>query len=335
MKKLLSVALITLACIVTANAQKKDRESMGWLKYIQCPTDPLPLDYKTYTLDVQAAHDDAYRRDEILEKFSFAGYEKAAEDQDGDISFYIEEYPLVSGESERKKKQTKVKKDGVETTKTEYYYVNTLKYKYTLKMSNKDGETIHETAYAGVKKVEGSKSTSGNTAWESYKKKMSETKAGMIQEAVAGLRTEINNKFGFPKHQLSAVGFAIKPKKYNYDEFNNALETLKKAVVTSNETNQDISKVEADLKSVIAVCEKEIATKEDSKKARFNPKATAAAYYNITMSYIILKDYDAALTALAKGRELDKGIGDANYIQTLVTKLAERSKIYNDFLKAN
>lgn len=107
MKKLLSIILIALACIVTVNAQKKDRENMGWLKYIQYPTDPLPLAYKTYTVDVQAAHDDAYRRDEILEKFSFAGYEKAAEDQDGDISFYIEEYPLVSGEYERKRRKLK------------------------------------------------------------------------------------------------------------------------------------------------------------------------------------------------------------------------------------
>lgn len=202
-------------------------------------------------------------------------------------------------------------------------------------MSKQGGETIYETAFAGVKKVEGDKSASSNTAFESYKKKMGETKAGMIQEGVDGLKTEINDKFGFPKHQLSAVGFAIKPKKFNYDEFNSALETLKKAVVTSNETNQDESKVESDLKSVIAVCEKEIATKEDNKKARINNKAAAAAYYNITMSYIILKDYDAALTALAKGRELEKGIGDAVYIESLVTKLAQRSKIYNDFLKAN
>jgi len=333
MKKFL---LLSLACIVVMqlHSQKKDRESMGMLGYVQNPEEPLSQDFKTYSIDAEGASGDDYRTDEIMGKFSFAGYERVEQESDADVQFFLKEYSLQEGERESKTKKTVVKKDGVEETVTTYYYINSFKYKYVLTMRDKLKQTIFEQEYSGVRKVAGDDMSTYKAALSDYKSEMADEKGKILSEGVGALVKAVNDKHGFPLYRLSAVGFKIKPKKFDYTELNNAFELLKAAVKTSNENNQDISLVEEDLKKVIAVCEKEIATLEDHKKARMNPKATAAAYYNITMAYAILKQYDKALEALTKGRELDKGIGDAVYIENLMTKLAKRSKTYADFLAA-
>ncbi len=331
MKKV-TLLLLAVLSILNVNAQKKDRTSMGWLKYVQNPAEPLNVEYKTYTVDAEGASGDDYRRDEIINKFKFEGFEKVGSDKEYDLSFFIKEYSLQQGEYERNTMKKTVKKDGVESTVTTYYYSNSFKYKYLLTLKNKGGEVIYETDYSGVKKVIGKDYSSSKSAFEDYKKKMSEEKGSILSEGVSAVVEKVNDKHGFPVKNLSAVGFKIKAKKFNYDEFNASFETLKASVKTSNGNGQDISAFEVDLRNVIAVMEKEIATKEDSKKARMNPKATAAAYYNITMAYIILKDYDAAKVSLAKGRELDKGVGDASYIENLLGKLADRAKIYKEFI---
>ena len=104
---------------------------------------------------------DQYRSDEITEKAVLYGYEKVHNTKEADIRIEIEEYPVRDEHDypERKSQEKKVKKDGVERSVTEYYYVNSYKYKYKYQMFNKNDELIYETACEGVEKVSGGSSS--------------------------------------------------------------------------------------------------------------------------------------------------------------------------------
>ncbi len=321
---------VVLFFFLNVDAQKKDKETIGTIQYVQYPEKPLSLDYKTYKVIAKSSYSDPYRRDEMLKLTSLYGYEKmdSETEEKTHLVIELEEYPRQTGESEYKTKKTVVKKDGVESTVTTYYVVNSFKYKYTISLSDSNG-TIFEKALEGTQNVTGDDGKNYEEARAKYNKEMESQKNEVLKSCVSSLVSSCNDLHGFPIKLVSLYAYKIKPKKYNYDEFNDAWSKVNTSVEESNSSEQDVTSFESNLKEAIEAYSKDLEEMDiDDKKARVNKDVAAAAYYNICLSYFLLKDYEKALDSLKKGREIDNGIGNANIMNSILTKMIERTKIY-------
>lgn len=326
--------IIMIICIsLSTNAQKKDKETIGRIEFVQYPENPLNLEYKTYKIIAKSS--DPYRRDDIINRSSLDGYEKTDSEQETDLVIEIEEYPRQSTEIKISTRKTKVKKDGIESTVTTYYAVNSFKYKYTYKLSDANG-VIFETAYQGDKKVTGADGKNYTEAEANHSKALASEKNSILTNAITSLNASSNDLYGYPVHSIYLYAYKIKPKKYNYDEFNDAWSKIKSSVDQSNTSNQDVETFQEDLKNAIAVYNKELEQLDlNNKKARVNADVGAAAYYNACLSYFLLKEYDKALDCLNQGRAIDNGIGNANIMEAILTKMSSRAKIHKEHLAAN
>ena len=85
-----------------------------------------------------------------------------------------------------------------------------------------------------VEKVSGGSSESASTARKDFDDKLNKSKSELIGACMTTLNRNSNDKYGYPVFTLNVSAFTIKPKKFNYDEFNKAFDVLKAAVSKSN-----------------------------------------------------------------------------------------------------
>ncbi len=342
MKKTL-IAMLALMPAFFLHAQKTDKESIGSMQYVQYPSEPLSKEFKTFKVDARHMTEEpnAYVEDDIRTKCKLHGYEKVDADQEADLILYVEAFPLQLGESNRvSNTEVKKNKDGSETRTTYFTYLNTIKFRYKYALKDKNNEVIDEGVFQGTQKFSGKKSTNVKSAYSNYKSAITEEKSKLSKSQYNAINHILNNKYGFPIKSINSYAFKIKPKKFDYDEFNAAYDAIKTAndlcggaLKDSLSNTAALDQYEEGLNKAIQTYQNEIEHFEaDNRKARVNSNVAAAAYYDIALAHFLMAHYTQAQDALAKGRELEKGIGMANIMEDLYSDMAKRKKAYEDSL---
>ena len=131
----------------------------------------------------------------------------------------------------------------------------------------------------------------------------------------------INSKWGFNKYSNSYPVFNIKPKKYNYDKYNEASAKAYKVIKSysdfikamdsprtydfNNTLPDSITSQFPVLEEVIAVWQEELKEADyDNKKARINEKIASSTLINIALCQFVLGQYDKSIATLNTSQEL-------------------------------
>ncbi len=112
------------------------------------------------------------------------------------------------------------------------------------------------------------------------------------------LSSLLNSKYGYATETRKTIIYTIKPKKFEYPEYQSAFEKAMSFYNTLKYTDQDLS---ANLKEAIALWEKALTeyVPNDS-KVRIDEDVVRATYYNLVEGYLWLNDYDKANSYLTK-----------------------------------
>jgi len=323
MKQQNSLMLIIMALfmITPTFAQKLKREVLVTYKYVQPPITPLPKDYKAYLLNVNS--DDQYIADEIYSNFNLVGYDKK---KSGKAEFIIEitDYPFTYT-TEKHEKIEKVTKDNKTTTHKYYTYSYDIKYKLSSRMTDLDGEEMFSTVADISKSGETSPTTNATQAYKDCMATIKQYKKDRAVIATNKLNNIYNNKFGYPVKSKRMFIYKIKPKKFNYDDFEEAYNIAKQAAQIIAD---DMNATEECMKAYApAIQIWENALKESDitkKKTRVNKNVTCACYYNLGTAYLLCQDYDKAIENFTKLTEIDKRFFNTNNLLAFAKDMKKR-----------
>lgn len=281
--------------------------------YTQLPTDPLPEEYKSYILQVNAVNDDPNKRDQIHSNFHLAGFEKKRSGS-SEFKIIIEEYPFTKKRTKNQHVKTE-KKDGVEKKTTYYYYSYEVYYKLVARILDINGEELYSTTANMGSRHRTTDFTSSKPALERANKEISGIRAKVTEGGAKKLTNMVSDKFGYPKKHKTLKGYRIKAKKHNYDDFDNAFDIAIEAtgIVIENENNTE--QCLKAYKPALDIWEDAILESDtENKKARINKNVTCASYYNIGVAYILCKDFDKALENFENIIEIDKKFSNTDVL---------------------
>lgn len=301
--------LLFVGLTIFSNAQKTKKEVCGSLEYIQPPSDPALKNAKTYFIAPNVSYYQGFQASEIKGYFNLQGFSQIHVKENADFVVEVTVYPLTFDSPKSKTNTSKSTKDGVTTTKYSYSYSGNYHYKFTLNAYSKDGISFYRDEYAGSSSLSASGYKSASAAREKYYSNKANASRTFVNSGVKNLSNRMANIFCYLNKKQQVKMMMIKPKKYDYDNFNTAVENLKKAItmqaMNKTVTNESLVLIQeaigfwqADLKE----------SDPETKKARVNKHVTAAAYFNIGIAYFVMEDYENAAINLEKAQEFEKSV---------------------------
>ncbi|MDZ7845365.1 MAG: hypothetical protein U5L96_00465 [Owenweeksia sp.] len=126
--------LMPLMAAVNLSAQKPDREKLGYYNYQQPPASDALSNAEYFLLEVDLEDNDAYRRKLVEQEFDGGPFKMADTENEVDFSIKITEGKFSYSTPAKKTYAGR----GAETK----YYKGDVRYHYTLKVYNKNGEEI-------------------------------------------------------------------------------------------------------------------------------------------------------------------------------------------------
>lgn len=314
---------MALGLVGTASAQKINKEGCGRYNYEQPPSDMTLQQLESYYIESIVPNNNAYTMDQVRGAANLAGLEKTTNrDAAGAVVKYTV-YPTDFTIPEYKKSSHTTEKDGVKRTTYTYRYNGKYTYKVNVAVTNKEGTTLHTGNKSGTESVTGSSTTSASDAKKSYNREVAKIKKSIVSSSVKYLNGQIADKYCYLNKSMSIKAIKIKPKKYDYDEFNQAVDVLKSSVSEADKATRV-----ANLTEAIKAWEADLKESDpETKKARVNGKVTAGAYYNIALAYFVMEDYTKAEANFKKATEFDKNVTAAHFSQTqratnMITRIA-------------
>ena len=126
----------------------------------------------------------------------------------------------------------------------------------------------------------------------------SDVEADLLNSNFKKVGGMLNSKYGFATATRKSVIYTIKPKKFEYPEYQTAFEKAMSFYNTIKYPEQDLS---ASMKEAIALWENAISQYvPNDNKARINEDVVRATYYNLVEGYLWVKDFDKANSYLNK-----------------------------------
>lgn len=126
-----------------------------------------------------------------------------------------------------------------------------------------------------------------------------------IKKTMKFLRSDLTANIGYPTKDRKTYLFLVKEKKFSYTELNDTYAIMAEAYALIQSESQKNYREEK-IRSAIAVWEHELEEKDlKDKKARINPKVSAALFLNIAEAYFWINDFDKARQYLAKHTMVD------------------------------
>lgn len=297
MKLLLSLFLSLF--IITSFAQKTKNVALGQYKYVQPPANMVLQQYKTFYVEPYSNADAAVK---VRKECKITGFTKTSNQVEADFTVRHQVRPLSFTKPEYSKKSSTREKDGVKTTTTTHKYSGSCAYGITVKIySTKNNELLYTTTWEGSWDITGKSTAGSSAAYTNYSNQKESKKRTYVKTGVKALNSRIDDELAYKDEIFVIKACQVKAKKYNYDDYNGAVETLK---LYLNEADK-AAKSEA-LGNAIKLWESEIPNADlESKKARINKKVLAGAHYNIGLAHFVMYNYEEAKAALEKALEYD------------------------------
>lgn len=321
----LLLSAVTLIVLQPAQAQKIDREKLGYFNYLQPPATDQLAESRYYMMKVELGDQDAYRRQLAEQNFDGNTFVMATTEDEPDFTIEIREGAYSYGTPEKKSYDNK--------GETMYYYQGDVRYHFTIEVTNGAGEEIFRDDVRGSEKMRGDASGSLSVANDYYVKKKTQVKQDILIQQIKELEERFHDQFSNVTKTVHLNYVVIKEKKFEYPGFNDAAGSLQRLYDIFKATPEGTEESEEILNSTIGFLEEFVTdiTPEDE-KSRKNADVSAAAFYDLGIAYFFAGEYDKARIALEKAASYDEKIMyDVKHMTGICADMAARTglKFYN------
>lgn len=227
-------------------------------------------------------------------KIIIPGYKKCEKDYNFIVE--IEEQPINVLKSDLQTRTIEYEEKGIKKKRYEYYY--SIKYTHTVscKLKENDGNIVFEYSIGGKEPSTASlmSYSSIEKASEEYNKEVRRRASAETETFVGNVQGQLFAKFGYSIKNLNFTYYTVKPKKYNYDNFNQATADALYAVqgidslnsMVKNVRTKDWTKFDENylpfvkkLQNAIHLWEEELKESDlENKKSRINKELTLDLY---------------------------------------------------------
>lgn len=320
MKKIIFATLFMLTTVALF-AQKLEKANYGQHTYIQPPSNPALINYKSFIVKVSVPDGNSYHVDETRAASQLEGYKKTTDESKADFILKYTVYTTSFSEPKYEMQTHTKENDGVKTVSYTHTFKGGYEYKTRLNIQDMEGNELYEVLEEGYTKVQKSSSDSKKAARNIYDNYLNKVKPNITNNTVKKLNDRTAEVLSFMEKKAVMKFIKVKPKKFTYDAFNAATNDIQKAV-----NNKDKDAVKEICEKAIAAWEEDLKESDlSSKKARVNKSVTAGAYYNIALAYFLMDDFSNAASYFDRAASLNKNVTNQHFTLTkIAANLEER-----------
>jgi len=278
-------------------AQKSDLKSIK-ISYMQLPLQPLDENIKTYnsvlTMKVTSENADIDKLNNQYLKLS--GYEKVEAQEDVLISANFGEFQI---------NKELITKDVYNVNQgknvTGYYYKISCVYPVNLNIKSKDGKVIFEQTIEHNKKLLNFDFEKWTYSTGELDSKYNTEKAELFnklknkcdKKTLSDIKKTLASNYSFLPVTKKLKIASGKGKKMDYSDLEKAFQHMEKAfeMISTESTPENVN---SELTKAIAIWEKALKESSNNKKARINESITTMLYYNISIAYWWMLDFNKA-----------------------------------------
>jgi hypothetical protein len=336
MKKLIPAFL---ACFIihSSFAQRVDLDRFNFTaSYRDFPDDPLPADYKTYNVRIEAAPSLGlgYSSSNLENIINIEGLKKVTGTGHITIIAMLDDIVIEKTETVERVQVTKDKQN-VEVKKS--FFATEITYSFSARATVYDykGHTVISNHILFERENKRTYKTSEYPnpvdAVNNFNNKILETKTNLARQLVNGainnLNSYLNTKYGYAIQKVSDIFWVLNNKKHpEYAEHQKAWNNFKSAIVLMT-PDEPLDKVKEKMKPVIAYYEKVktiyTSLDKEAKKLRY------ASFYNLAKIYLYLDDPAAAMREADALAMNDYDENDGRHLRAIAESLDEQLRRNN------
>lgn len=324
MKVILLLAAVLAASTVTA--QKIDKENCGDHTYIQNPLDLSLQGLTFYRVTATVPNNNAYLVQTAASATNLEGFTKTTSPGEAEFTVNYTIFPLTCSSPKYEQTKREYEKDGVKKVSYSHSYTTTYTFRVDVQILDQAGMEVYQTTSNGSGSVYKTSSKNASEAKDFHDAELVRVKNNKNGEVIKGINRTLNERFATMTKTFNLRITKVKPKKYEYDEYNAATESLKALVNITDQAEKN------------EICEKAIAlwnedlkeSAPEERKARIDKSVTAAAYYNIAHAYFVMGEYAKSAENFEKAQEFDKSVTMLHQAKLeLARDMVEREALQN------
>ena len=327
----ISTLCIFLFITFFTKAQRVDLDKFNFtVSYRNFPAEPLPQNYKTYNLRIEAAPSlgIGYSTSNLTNDIVIEGLKRT--EGTGHVTILVILDDLIFERSERKERvQISKDRQGVEIKKS--YFSTEVVYSFAARASIYDykGNTLVTNKILFDREHKRNYKTSEfgspNEAADYYTNKSGELRYNLAKQLTAGVIQQmnawLNDQYGYPVQRANDILWVLNNKRHAaYHEHQKAWNDFKNAIVLINADNP-VTKVKEKMKPVIDFYEK--VKKQNTTSDKEHKKLRYSAYYNLAKIYLYLDEPEKAKAEADALSMNDYDERDGAYLRNMAESLEE------------
>ena len=336
MKKLILVLLTSIA-FNSVFAQRVDLDRFNFsASFRDFPDDPLPSEYKTYNVRIEAAPSLGlgYSAANLENMISIEGLKKVTGTGHITIIAILDDIVIEKTETVERIQVTKDKQN-VEVKKS--YFATEMTYSFSARATVYDykGSTVISNHILFERENKRTFKTNEYSnpvdAANNFNNKILEVKSNLskqlVSSAISSLNSYLNANYGYAIQKVNDIFWVLNNKKHpEYSEHQKAWNNFKSAIVLMS-PDESLDKVKEKMKPVIAYYEKVktiyTGSDKEAKKLRY------ASYYNLAKIYLYLDNPGAAMREADALSMNDFDESDGRHLRAVAESLDEQLKKNN------
>ena len=336
MKKLILVLLTSIA-FISVFAQRVDLDRFNFsASFRDFPDDPLPSEYKTYNIRIEAAPSLGlgYTVANLENMISIEGLKKVTGTGHITIIAILDDIVIEKTETVERVQVTKDKQN-VEVKKS--YFATEMTYSFSARATVYDykGSTVISNHILFERENKRTYKTNEYSnpvdAANNFNNKILEVKSNLskqlVSSAISSLNSYLNSNYGYAIQKVNDIFWVLNNKKHpEYSEHQKAWNNFKSAIVLMS-PDESLDKVKEKMKPVIAYYEKVktiyTGSDKEAKKLRY------ASYYNLAKIYLYLDNPAAAMREADALAMNDFDESDGRHLRAVAESLDEQLKKNN------
>jgi hypothetical protein len=183
---------------------------------------------------------------------------------------------------------------------TTYWYELQYKHPIGLKVELPDGQTIMDETLEKVGKYTTVKSNSSKGNYPTFNEEAftANLQSKIVEENMKIINDYLNNKYGFSRIKRTSVIYRVEPKKFTYDDFQQAYES---AVAGYGLLATDFKNANLKINAAIELWEKALTEfNPNEKKVRIDEDVARAAHFDLAEAYLWTYNFEKADADLSK-----------------------------------
>ena len=327
--KMIFTSILSFSLLVSINAQRVDLDRFNYsFSYRDFPEEPLPDNYKTFNVRIEAAPGLGidFSIQQYTREFNIEGLKKV--EGTGHITALVILDDILIEKSETKERiQVSKNRQGIEEKKS--FFSTEMIYSFSARLSVFDykGQTLisnrilfDRSNKRTFKTPEQGSVTDANTYFSNKAGEIRSNLSKQLAAEVTGRANDfMNTLYGYPVRRMNDIFWILNNKRHeSYKDQQKAWNDFRNAVVLINE-NEPLDKAKEKMQPVISYFEK--AKKQYAGTDKENRKMRYASYYNLAKIYLCLDEPDKAIAEADALSMNDYDEKDGKYLRASAEQL--------------